>query len=162
MVSFTALLGRIVRIARQQRGLTLMELLIVLAIIATLSTIGILLYADWSERARVARAMADIKILDGEITTFEWMNERLPTSLAEIGRGTLKDPWGNPYEYLSYEAGPPGNIRKDHALHPLNTTFDLYSKGRDGQSNPPLTAAASQDDVIRANDGGYVGLASNY
>jgi general secretion pathway protein G len=45
---------------------------------------------------------------------------------------------------------------------PLNSTFDLYSKGRDGQSQPPLTATASQDDIVRATDGNYVGLASRY
>jgi general secretion pathway protein G len=40
--------------------------------------------------------------------------------------------------------------------------FDLYSKGADGNSVPPLTASASQDDVIMANDGGYYGLAKKY
>jgi general secretion pathway protein G len=29
-------------------------------------------------------------------------------------------------------------------------------------SQPPLTAAASQDDIIRANNGGFVGRASDY
>lgn len=27
---------------------------------------------------------------------------------------------------------------------------------------PPLTAPQSQDDVVRANNGGFVGLASDY
>jgi len=45
---------------------------------------------------------------------------------------------------------------------PLNSTYDLYSKGKDGASASPLTAKASADDVIRANDGGYIGLASGY
>jgi general secretion pathway protein G len=34
--------------------------------------------------------------------------------------------------------------------------------GPDGQSEPPLTAAESKDDIIRANDGGYVGPAFAY
>ena len=34
--------------------------------------------------------------------------------------------------------------------------------GKDGQSAPPLTAAKSRDDVIIANDGGFIGLASDY
>jgi general secretion pathway protein G len=45
---------------------------------------------------------------------------------------------------------------------PINTTYDLYSKGKDGDSSPPLTARASQDDVVRANDGGFIGLGSRY
>jgi general secretion pathway protein G len=34
--------------------------------------------------------------------------------------------------------------------------------GKDGQSVPPLTAALSRDDVVRGNDGGFVGLARDY
>jgi general secretion pathway protein G len=110
----------------------------------------------------VARATADIRILDSEIGVFQAGKGRLPTSLAEIGRGTLKDPWGNPYEYLEFAAGPPGLVRKDLSLVPLNSTYDLYSKGKDGQSQPALTASVSRDDIIRANDGGYIGPASGY
>jgi len=55
-----------------------------------------------------------------------------------------------------------GSARKDHFLVPLNTDYDLYSVGRDGKSHPPLSAPDSADDVIRANDGAYIGLAANY
>jgi len=55
-----------------------------------------------------------------------------------------------------------GKPRKDHSLHPINCDYDLYSKGADGKSTAPLTAKISQDDIIRANNGGYFGLASNY
>jgi len=154
--------SRLATLARQHHGLTLVELMIVLAIIATLAAIAAPLYADVAERARVARAIAEIRTLDGEIAAFEGVHERLPTSLAEVGRGTLKDPWGNFYQYLEFGTGPSGQVRKDLSLHPLNSTYDLYSKGKDGQSQPPLTAKASQDDIIRANDGGYIGLASGY
>ena len=53
-------------------------------------------------------------------------------------------------------------MRKDRFLIPINTSFDLYSMGKDGKSAAPLTAQASQDDVIWANDGSFVGLASQY
>jgi hypothetical protein len=52
--------------------------------------------------------------------------------------------------------------RKDHNLHPINTDFDLYSMGPDGQSEAALTAKASRDDIIRASDGAFIGKASNY
>ncbi|MEE8106831.1 MAG: prepilin-type N-terminal cleavage/methylation domain-containing protein [Planctomycetota bacterium] len=58
--------------------------------------------------------------------------------------------------------GGVGQARKDHFLVPLNSDYDLYSKGPDGKSSPPLTAEASRDDIIRANDGAYFGLASDY
>lgn len=55
-----------------------------------------------------------------------------------------------------------GKVRKDHNLVPLNTDYDLYSMGEDGASVSPLTAKASRDDIVRANNGRYVGLASDY
>jgi len=45
---------------------------------------------------------------------------------------------------------------------PINTDFDLYSMGPDGRSAPPLTAKHSRDDIVRANDGAFIGLASDY
>ncbi|HEX9748602.1 MAG TPA: prepilin-type N-terminal cleavage/methylation domain-containing protein [Methylomirabilota bacterium] len=147
---------------RSNRGLTLIELLIVLAVIGILSTIGLLLYGNFTDQARTARAVADIANLSSEILTFEATNERLPNNLAEIGRATLQDPWGLPYEYLNFALGPLGQQRKDLALVPINTDFDLYSKGKDGASQPPLTASTSRDDIVRANDGQYIGLASGY
>lgn len=55
-----------------------------------------------------------------------------------------------------------GDVRKDRNLVPINSFFDLYSMGKDGQSRPPLTAPVSQDDVIYANDGAFIGLAEDY
>jgi general secretion pathway protein G len=74
------------------------------------------------------------------------------------------DPWGNPYEYNKFPPGRrvPAGARRDRFLVPINTTYDLYSKGKDGDSAPPLTARRSQDDVVRANDGGFIGLAARY
>ena len=146
-------------------GLTIIELVMVLAIISTLAAIGIPLYADVTERARVIKAVSDIRILEGEIAVFEATYERLPTDLAEIGRDTLRDPWGTPYQYLNFatlDNNGKGKMRKDRFLVPLNSTYDLYANGKDGDTQPPLTAMVSHDDVVRANDGGFLGLASDY
>ena len=153
---------RWVRARRSKRGLTLIELLIVLAVIGILASIALLLYYNFTYQAQIARAMADIAVLSSEISTFEMMNERLPNDLTEVGRAAFVDPWGNPYQYLNFALGPVGQQRKDYALVPINTDYDLYSKGRNGASQPPLTASASHDDIVRANDGQYIGLASGY
>src|SRR5215813_6795597 len=96
--------GRLRRIRRRrgERGLTLIELLIIMAVIGVLSTIALLLYNDFTYSAQIARATADIAILEGEISTFEMANLRLPDNLGEIGRASLLDPWGNPYQYLNF------------------------------------------------------------
>jgi general secretion pathway protein G len=73
------------------------------------------------------------------------------------------DPWGHPYQYLSFSGlKGKGEMRKDKNLVPINSDYDLYSMGPDGESQTPLTAKASRDDIIRANNGGYVGIAENY
>jgi general secretion pathway protein G len=144
------------------RGLTLIELVITLAIIATLTAIAVGIYGNVTERSKVAKAIADLRIMDGEIAAFEGENGRLPADLAEIRHGSLRDPWGNPYQFLDFSTSSPGARRKDRFLVPLNSTYDLYSMGKDGASSPPLTASASRDDVVRANDGGFFGLASTY
>jgi len=62
---------------RSQSGLTLAKLMIVMAIIATLAAIAVPIIADVTERARVARAIADIKILESEIAVSVVVNGRL-------------------------------------------------------------------------------------
>jgi general secretion pathway protein G len=155
--------NHVARTARR-RGFTVIELLIVIAMIGTLSAIGIPVYANALDRAKITKAIADIHTFDKEIKVYQLFNGRPPNTLADIGRANWRDPYGNPYEYLNIANGGPGkgNARKDQNLVPLNSDYDLYSKGKDGNSVPPLTAQASHDDIVRANDGGFVGLASEY
>jgi general secretion pathway protein G len=132
------------------RGFTVIELLIVIAMIGTLTAIGVPVYGNALDKARVTRAIADIHRFDQEIQVFQLFNGRPPDALADIGRANWRDPYGNPYEYLNIVNGGPGlgKVRKDHNLVPLNSDYDLYSKGEDGDSKPPLTAKASHDDIV--------------
>jgi len=76
----------------------------------------------------------------------------------------MLDPWGNNYQYLAIEDNvkAKGNERADKNLVPINSDFDLYSNGKDGVTSRQLTSQNARDDVVRANDGRYYGLASNY
>jgi general secretion pathway protein G len=144
-------------------GFTLIEVLIVIAILGTLSGIAIPMYKNYIEKARIVTAIAEISILQKEIAEYETKNNVLPDTLNDIGRGNLLDPWGNPYQYLNFaNVMGMGPLRKDRFLVPLNSDYDLYSMGKDGLSMPPLTANASHDDIIRANNGTYIGIASEY
>ena len=55
-----------------------------------------------------------------------------------------------------------GKWRKDRFLNPLNNDFDIYSMGRNEATKKPLTAKASWDDIVRANNGEFIGLGSKY
>jgi general secretion pathway protein G len=47
-------------------------------------------------------------------------------------------------------------------MFPFNSFFDLYSMGADGKTQLGLTAPESQDDIIWANDGDFVGVTGDY
>ena len=148
------------------RGFSLIELLIVVAVLSLLSAMAIPAYEKFSERARVGQAVADIGQIDMEIEKFLANNFDYPASLADLPNGVPVDPWGQPYQYLQIrnnnEPGLRGRLRKDRNLVPINSDYDLYSLGEDGDSRPPLTAGPSQDDIVRASDGAFVGTAEEF
>ncbi len=145
------------------RAFTLLETLIVMAIMITLAAMGIPAFADALEVAYVGRAIGDIRTLQTEITRYEVQLGKLPDLLQEVGVTDMLDPWGNPYQYLNFDnVQGQGQKKKDKFLVPLNSTYDLYSMGKDGVTSAALTANSSQDDIVRANDGAYVGLGSQY
>lgn len=147
-----------------QRGLTVVELLITVAIIGSLSSILIPTLNDQLEKDRNKQAEADIAVMSALIGNYIVDHGLPPDNLAQAGLGGKLDPWGRPYVYLNVftdTSGPP-HPRKDHFLHPLNTDYDLCSMGQDGKSKPPLTSRDSRDDIVRANNGGYIGLAADY
>ncbi len=146
-------------------GFTMIEIVIVLALLAIIFGLAIPAYQNALDDAKTAQAIGDIKALESEIAMYEIRNRTLPLTLADAGRGEMLDPWGIPYEYVVFATLPGngnGGKRKDRNLVPINSSYDLYSKGPDGDSVSPLTAAKSQDDIVRANDGAFIGRASDY
>lgn len=158
------------------RGFTLAELIVVITIIGILSTIGVNVYKHFIDSARNTRAVAEIRMYEKEIMNFLNDSETLPGNLKDLGRGFALDPWKNDYQYINFDSpGAEDNRRTKGAKgkgkgkgkglekgSPLNTDYDLYSMGKDGMSEPVLTDDVSKDDIIRADDGGYTGLASGY
>ena len=149
---------------------TLVEMLLVIALLTTLAAIVTPNYLKVLEEVKEERAKNEIIALQTKIQQFLQDNGDYPQSLEELPGGAPIDPWGEPYQYLyiNYvggghgQAGFPKGIRKDKFLVPLNTDYDLYSMGADGKTAAPLTAKASHDDIIRADNGGYYGLASGF
>jgi general secretion pathway protein G len=143
--------------------MTLVELTIALCIAAVLLAIAIPSYQQYRERARIDQAKSDIMAMSAIIANFYQDAHAYPDSLADAGLGGMRDPWGNPYGYLNLgDRNARGQARKDHSLVPINTDFDLYSMGPDGRTAPPLTARYSRDDIVRANNGAFVGVAADY
>lgn len=146
----------------QGSGFTVLELMMVLMIVGILGFFSVQTYEKYMDETRIAEAKTDIFGLEVKINYFQVTRLSYPESIDDIGGAPL-DPWGNPYRYLNVQTVKgKGKVRKDHNLVPINSDYDLYSMGKDGRSVSPLTAKHSRDDIIRANNGEYVGLAEDY
>ena len=170
---------------RDRVGFTLVEIAIVITIIGLLAGLAGSSYARFLEEARIARAISEIsqiaKVIDA---TRVFDDSPPPDSLAQFDLETPNDPWGNPYHYLRIEgifsvtarpvdgnglpavsAGPrppPDKPRKDRFFKPISTDYDLYSSGPDGISRESLEHRDSRDDIVRALNGKYVGVAERF
>lgn len=156
--------GDAAQAAPARRGFTVLELVIAMAIVAVLAAIAIPMYENNKEKIKVKKAIQDITQIQTGID--QWAVENrytYPDSLADAGMSDMIDPWNTPYQYTNLtKAKGKGSARKDKSLVPINSDYDLWSNGPDGKSVAPLTAKASRDDIVRANNGRYVGPAADY
>jgi general secretion pathway protein G len=144
-------------------GFTLLELMMAVTVVGVLSGLGVVSYRNHIEQAKIVVAISDIRMVTIGISQFVLDNRRLPADIAEAGYAGFRDPWGNSYVYLPF-TGPAslGKARKDRRLVPINSDYDLYSVGKDGQSRAPLAVPVSQDDIIRAGNGAFIGTAADF
>lgn len=151
------------RYTRSYRGLTLIELMLAVGLVAILAHLAMVGYGRYVERARVAQAVQDIAMLSTIIAHYQRDTGSYPPDLAAVGNAGKLDPWGRPYRYQNLSEKDAAAVsRRDKNMNPLNSDFDLFSLGKDGVSKKQISNQDSLDDVIRANDGAFIDLASKF
>ena len=148
--------------------MTLIELLMVLAVIGVLSAFALTIMSGRSERARAQEAVTDIGRIALAISVYETRPDRLaaglPDDLTALGiePEVLIDPWGRPYRYFKPGSDDSTLARLSRSGGPLNRDYDLYSLGPDGVTKASIGEAESTDDVLRAAQGRFIGTAADY
>jgi len=153
---------------RCQSGVTLIELMIVLALLATLASIAMASYSSYKLTSQNNAAIQDIVQIASAIERYHLANKTWPLSLSDVNYSAKLDPWGNNYIYAQVPkmlgqiniAGT--KLRQDANQRPINTFYDLYSMGADGDTKNNISVPVSRDDIIRALDGEFIGLAKDY
>ena len=121
------------------RGFSLIELLLVLVILATLTAIIAPRFTSRSKQARVTAAKTDIANLELMLDAFEIDTGRLPTSDEGL-QALIEEPsnvtgWQGPYpKKLTLPKDPWGNAYIYEQPGKNNTSsYDIYSYGPDGK-----------------------------
>lgn len=158
--SFSKLLRRALR-GQNEKGFTLIELIVVSGILGVLVTLAIPSYAYIKTRVKVATTASELSGLQTEIIAYNLENGTFPNSLNDVNTGILLDPYGRPYQYLRIDTNP-GLERENGFGAALNSDFDVYSLGVDGLSSQAVDDPDSLDDIVRGSDGGFFGLGMNF
>lgn len=144
---------RLSRVTCRSAGFTLVELVVVTGIIGVLATLAIPTYNNFIDRAKIARAKSEVRMLETEINAYRYDINAFPVDLAAIHRDGLIDPWGRGYVY----SRPPARRLFGEIL---NDDYDVYCLGADGLTADSVFVEGGgfgNDDIVRARNGVFIG-----
>ncbi len=121
---------------RRQTAFTLVEMLLVLVILATLAAIVIPKMAGRSQQAKVTAAQSDISSIEMALDSFEVDNGYYPKTLNDLNDAPANSPgWKGPYLKKGVPPDPWGNnyVYDNPGKHG-NSGYDLMSSGPDGRA----------------------------
>lgn len=155
------------RLPLKDHGFTLVELIVVIAVLGVLATMAVPAYDDLTKKAIIGKAKTEIRVIEKAITAFAIDRNKLPDNLSDIGsEANFRDPWKHLYLYYPIPSDHSGAY-KSWEVAPnqfLNDDYDLYSLGSDGATDNDLNnnPGPSMDDIVRVSNGAAVELGSEY
>lgn len=109
------------------RGFTLVELLVVIAVIIVISTVGMAVFSNMQKGIRDGRRKADLQAIRQSLEIYKLQNGRYPNYTSSTGRSGWADSDLNPNDYIL--ATPVSNYFGNGALpvDPINNSTYYYS-----------------------------------
>ncbi len=123
------------KISGNQRGFTLIELMIVVAIIGILTAIAFPLYANIQSRARVAKAQADSRTLASAVVVYSAHMGVMPAALTDLSSSVSNAQGVYAGPFISPIPTPPQNWNVYSYTSAAGGTFTVStSSATDGAS----------------------------
>jgi prepilin-type N-terminal cleavage/methylation domain-containing protein len=123
------------RMLGNQRGFTLIELMIVVAIIGILTAIAFPLYANMQARARVAKAQADARTIAGAVVVYAAHTGVMPAAIANLTSSVSNNQGVFAGPFLANTIAPPQTWNAYNYAAGANGTFTVStSSPTDGAS----------------------------
>ena len=148
---------------KYSQAFTTIEMLIGMTIVIFFFSTTISMGLKIADGIKSRNVIDDLIAIQSEIESYR-MTNNYPDTLDDIYPTPQLDPWGTPYQYLRINGGAKnvtGKQRKYKSLK-INTDYDLYSMGPDGETASPLTAAISRDDILRGRNGRFIGYVTDF